>query len=154
MALSKEDALRYIASRLLIAVAGKFTVQVTSVNPFMRGDQLTQIVNFKAMTPFHVTEAKRLAKEGDYTKASNQNLSASLLPGMYIPQKGEIVDIEVANVTTKSGVSGLFVTGVVKREAVAAASLGSFSFDDEDETIDTTAAPENAAPIANEPELV
>lgn len=128
--MEKLNSIQIIESRKLVATPGSYELKVTSVTPFE--DKF--IANFAAMTPYHLGEAKRLITEGEFQEATNQNISASLRPTDYIPAKGEIVKVYLDNVTTKSGVTGLFVTSVseVKARTTTKVSLG---FDDVDAEI-------------------
>ena len=53
--MKKDQALNIIKKRKLISEVGKFSLVVSSVSPFTRGELLTHIVNFAAMTPFQVS---------------------------------------------------------------------------------------------------
>lgn len=122
MEITKEVALNILNSRSLITEAGKYTVKCTSVNAYTREDGFqSTIVNFNAMTNYHATLAKKAFKEADYEAAiNNTSITASQLNGMFVPQKGETVDVEVGTITNKDGIDILVVTSIIPRKAVAA----------------------------------
>lgn len=126
MEFTKDSAIAIINSRKMIAREGYYEVKVTNEPTPYDGKF---ICNLSAMTNFHLEEAKKLATEGKFQEATNQQLSASLRPTDYIPSKGEIVKVYVAEVTTKNGVTGLFVTSLTELKATKAGKV-SFSFDD------------------------
>lgn len=134
MEVTKETALNILNSRSLISEAGKYTAKCTSVNPYTRDSgQQTYIVNFNCMTNYHANIAKKAFKAGDYDEAiNNTSLTASQLEGMYVPVKGETVDIEVGEFVNKDGQTMLVVNSIIARKAVQAKKF-SMSFDDEDE---------------------
>lgn len=136
-AMTKESAVQILNSRKLIAKEGKFTVKVTSAAPFLRENKdgsttPVTIVNFAAMTPYQLGEAKKLFAAGDYQGATNLNMSASQLSGQFVPLKGEIVDVEVGTINNKDGVAILVVTSIIARQAEKAGSI-SFSLEEEGE---------------------
>lgn len=113
--MEKLNAINILKSRKLITGPGKFTAKVTSVTSYHRsnenGPDQVAIVNFNIMTPYHKEMVETLFAQGDYQAAVNQNLSASIRQGDYLPVKGESVDIIVEEITTNKGTEGLFVTG-------------------------------------------
>lgn len=122
MEITKDVALNILNSRTLVNEADKFRVKVTSVNPFTREDGTqTTIVNFAAMTPFHVQKATKAYKEGRYDEAVNgTSLTASQLNGMYVPSKGETVDIMVEDFVNKDGINILVVSSILPIKAKTA----------------------------------
>lgn len=133
--MEKATALSILQTRVLIPSVGKFTVKATSVNPIIRenGTQVT-IVNFNAMTAYGADLAKKAFKAGDYEASVGKgtSLSASQLNGMFVPSKGEIVDIEVSEHVNKEGVTILVVSSIVPRKAIVAKAF-SFDLDEEGE---------------------
>jgi len=121
MEITKDVALNILQSRSVVAEPGKYTVKVTSVNPFSREDGTnTHIVNFNCMTQFQASQATKAYKEGDYEGAINStSMTASQLSGRYVPTKGETVDIEVRTHLNKDGVEILVVDSIIARKAVA-----------------------------------
>lgn len=123
-----EDLMAILKNRIQIAKAGKYRLKVTSASPYHDNGEDKVICNFNAMTTAHitgweivddegtVTKAKsiqELVEEGNFDDAANRNLSSGQRVGRdYVPSKGEIVDVMVEKTTTKSGVTGLFVSSV------------------------------------------
>lgn len=116
--MDKKSAHQILTSRTVIHDSGKYTVKVTSVNPF----EDKHIVNFNLMTGYQANLAKEAFMAGNYEQSTGKgtSLSASQLPGMYVPSKGEIVDVEVGWITNKEDVDILVVTSIVARKAVKA----------------------------------
>lgn len=127
------QAKQILQSRVVIAVAGKYTVKCTSANPFIREDgTAVTIVNFNAMTPFQASKAKEAYRSGDFDAAVGKgtSLSTSQLSGQYVPSKGEIIDIEVSDYhSEKVDADILVVSSIVPRKATKAAA---FNLDDLD----------------------
>ena len=120
--LTQDAALRIMASRKLINKPGKYHVRVTndvqglaelgSVHKELAGGSFQiSIANFAAYTPWHLKQFRAAIKEGKFDEAANNNLTASVRDVDFIPQKNEIVEINVDYVTTKSGEEALLVTG-------------------------------------------
>ena len=145
MEITKENTKSIIKSRKLVPSVGNYVLKVTNSTPYTREDGTeTHIVNFAAMTPYQVDVAKALYKNGDYTAATNQVLSASLLKGQFVPAKNERVKVFVDNITTKNGVTGLFIVGVSEIPLAEAKGV-SFDWDDEsDDSFDEIQTAEKA----------
>lgn len=127
--LDKDAAKKILSSRVIVSEVGRnYPVRVTNVT-FFEGKH---IANFNAMNPYQYNEVKALLKEGKWDEACNKTLSASLLDRMYIPTKGEIVNIVLDYVTTKSGEQALLVRSV-NPLPTATAAKAVFDFDDEEE---------------------
>lgn len=113
MEITREKALTFITSKGTISSPGVYRVKVTNVTPYSRmiGDGLRQvaIANVNAKTDYHNQVAATLFAQGDYAEAANQGLSKSILEGQFCPMKGQMVDIVVEQITTKNGVTGLFI---------------------------------------------
>lgn len=140
--MDKKSAVQILNSRKLVNKVGKFTLKVTSTNPFLRPDgTAVTIVNFAAMTAYQLGKAKELFAAGEYQEATNLNLSASQLSGRYVPAKGEIVDVEITEIENKEGINILVVDTIVPRQAERATAI-SFSMDDEEEVVEATATEE------------
>jgi hypothetical protein len=112
--LSMKQAVQIIQSREQINEPCKRRVRVTGTTPFIREDgTAVTIVNLAAMTSYHVAQAKAFLKEGKLQEATNQNLTSSPRQGRdFTPTKGQIVDIIVGYVETKSGEQALLVTNM------------------------------------------
>jgi hypothetical protein len=124
--MEKQDAKQILSSRELIMLPGAYDLQVTSIQPY----DGKFICNFKAMNSYHYEEAKKFIKEEKYQEACNLQLSSSIRTTDYIPSKGEIVRVNVAEVTTKSGIIGLFVTKVSEIKASKTTKVN-FTFDED-----------------------
>jgi len=135
--MEKSNAIQILKSRTLIAKPGKYRVKTTSATSFYKdlGNGISQvaIANFDAMTSYHLEAAKTLFAQGDYQEACNQKLSASIRSNDYNPSKGEIVDIVVDEVTTKNGITGLFIVSIspVKAETASKVNMDAFLSDSE-----------------------
>lgn len=127
--LSHADAVTILKSKAVISQAGKYTVKCTNVNPYING-QTIAIANFNIMNSFQMEEAKKALRDGDVDGATNQGLSLSLRATDYMPQKGETVDIEVAEVTLKSGETALLAQSVIPRVAETASKGDWSEFED------------------------
>jgi len=117
--MTHSDAVGILKSKSVISQAGKYTVKCTNVNAYVNG-QTIAIANFNAMNAYQFGEAKDLLREGKLDDATNQGLSLSIRGNDYMPAKGEIVDIEVSEVTLKSGETALLATSLVARQAKTA----------------------------------
>ncbi len=140
--MEKSNAIQIINSRKLITEPGKFAVKVTGITPYTRPDTdiLTNIVNFAAMTPYQLGEAKRLLREGLFQEATNQNLTSSQRIGQdFQPDKGEIVNIVVDYIKTTSGENALLVVSVSEMKTKNTFSINLL---DEDEMEDGAATTE------------
>ena len=124
--MEKSSAINIIKSRSFIATEGAYEVQVTSVSPY--GDKM--IVNLKAMTQYHIENAKECLRNGDIQEAVNQCVTANLRLTDYIPTKGEFVKVQIAEITTKNDITGLFVVALSELKASKSRKV-SFDFDDE-----------------------
>lgn len=120
--MDKKTALQILQSRVLVAEPGKYTVKCTSTNLFTDESGTRTIVNFNVMTPYQAELATKAFKEGNYEGATGKgtSLSTSQLQGQFVPQKGEVVDIEVSNHVNKEGITILVVSSIVPRKAIQA----------------------------------
>lgn len=119
--IDKKTALQILNSRVQITEAGKWTAKVSNTHVFTPEEgQSRTIVNFAAMTSYHVQEALKALKADEFDKATNFSMSASQLQGQYVPQKGETVDIEVVEHENKAGETILVVSSIIPRVAKAA----------------------------------
>jgi hypothetical protein len=149
--ITKDSAISILKSRLAITGEGKFRVKVSQCNDFYRQGQYSNtvaIANFNAMTPYHLTEAKKSIVAGKFNEALNFNLNLSIREGQYKPTKGEIVDIIVEYVALKDKTTGLptgeqalLVTSMSPLQATKASKV-SFDFDDLEEPTSSVVAPE------------
>ena len=134
--MEKQDALNILASRKLVKVPGKYTAKVTSVTRYSRtyerGPSQIAIVNFNVMTAFHQEKAITLYKQGLYQEAVNHTLSSSIREGDFLPVKGETVNIMVSEVSTRNGVTGLFVTAISPIPAETPDSFNTALLEEED----------------------
>ena len=126
MRLTKESALAIIQSRTLITGPGKYSVKVTSVTPYVKGDTVA-IINVSAMNSFQANAAAEQFKAGDYDGAANNNLSSSARANDYIPSKGEFVNIQVEEVDTKSGDKALLIVSMTEQKAASAGKVNFLS---------------------------
>ena len=126
MRLSKESALAIIQSRTLITGAGKYSVKVTSVTPYAKGDTVA-IINVAAMNAFQANAAAEQFKAGDYDGAAHNNLSSSARANDYIPSKGEFVNIQVEEIETKSGDKALLIVSMTEQKAASAGKVNFLS---------------------------
>ncbi len=83
------------------------------------------------MTPFNLSEAKRLFAEGEYQKATNQNMSYGVLEGGYVPSNGEIVDCIVGSYTNKDGIKVLSIQSIIPVKAIIDTANVSLSLEEE-----------------------
>ena len=137
--MEKSSAINIIKSRSYVATPGAYELQVSSVTPF--NDKM--IVNLKAMTQYHIDEAKQHLANGDNQVAVNQCITANLRMTDYIPSKGEFVKCQIDNVTTNNGVTGLFVVSLTELKAKANHKV---SFDFEEVEVEAFSAPSKTQP--------
>lgn len=150
--LSKESAGRIMASRKFITQPGKYQVRVTNDvqelaaqgtvrKELAGGGTQCSIANFAAYTPYMLDQFRKLSLEGDFDSAANNNLTASVRETDHMPQKGEIVNINVDYVTTKSGEQALLVTSYTPIEVSSGAKISLddiFGSDEEQERVEVT----------------
>tara|TARA_R110000796_G_scaffold2953_2_gene11313 strand:+ start:1176 stop:1604 length:429 start_codon:yes stop_codon:yes gene_type:complete len=129
MSLDRESAIKILKAKSVVSAPQKYTVKVNSVSAFDNG-QTAFIVNFDIMNAYQKTEAMALFAEGKFQEACNKGLSLSIRATDYLPAKGETVDIEVGNITLKSGEIALLATSLIPRQAVAP-TKSSWDFDEE-----------------------
>jgi len=143
--LTKKDAAGILSSRTPISTPGKYSVKVTNCGDYNKdlgnGQHQVAIANFNAMTPYQQAEARKLMIAGDLRGATNQGLSISIRSNDYRPSQGEIVDIEVGFVKTKSGEQALLVTSLTPRKAESISAKCDFSefLDEVEESVEATA---------------
>jgi hypothetical protein len=123
--ISKEDFLRFTKNRKMIAKADKYALKVRSVNEYLHPTNgLIAIINFDAVTPYHVKQIKEHLSVDDFQSASNTVFTGSVRVGKdYVPTKGEIVNVEVVDGATKDGEAALFCGGVTPRPVAEATSV-------------------------------
>lgn len=142
--MKKSNAAQILSSRKLISNAGYVELKATSIVAY----EGKFIVNFNGMTQYHKDQALELMSQGEYQEAVNQNISASLRPTDFIPEKGEICRVYIENVTTNNDVTGLFVTSVAKNQSLKTNKVSGFEdFLTEDETTEESVASEIAKDI-------
>jgi len=137
--MDRKSAAAILNSRKLVNKVGKFTLKVTSAQPFLRTNNdgsitPVTIVNFAGMTSYQLQQATELFKAGKYQEATNLNLSASQLQGQYVPSKGEIVDVEIDTIKNKEGIDILVVGTIVARQAENAAKISGFDAEEVEAT--------------------
>lgn len=120
--MTASNAAKILSSRKLVATEGYVELKATSIIPFE--DKF--IVNFSGMTPYHVTEAKKLMEEGKFQEAVNQNISINLRATDWKPEKGEICRVNIEDITTNNGVKGLFPTSVAKLQSNKSGKVSGF----------------------------
>jgi hypothetical protein len=136
--MEKKQAAQIIKSRKLIMTPGYTELRATSIIPV----DGKFIINFNGMTSYHQDEALKLMKEGNYQDAVNQNLTASLRPTDFIPEKGEICRVYIEDITTNNGIRGLFVTSVAKTHSNKVNKVNGFDefLTDENEVVESVEA--------------
>lgn len=130
--LSGTSLANIMAKRQLITQTGvRYALKVTGATPYVnKAGTPVMIINFAAMTQYHMDAAKTLIAQGELNKAGNQVVTASPRIGKdYIPTKGEIVDVVFDEVTTASGVTGLFPVSITP---LAQATKGFVTLSEED----------------------
>lgn len=129
--MEKSNAIQILNSRKLVTEPGSYQLRAVSVVPFDRDGTLVNIVNFNAMTDYHLSQAKASLKAGEYQEATNFAISTSARVGRdFTPQKGQIVEVVFDHITNKDGIEALVVVGV---NALATKKAAAISFDDVDE---------------------
>lgn len=135
-----QQAIQIIQSRKLVANPSKVVAKVTNIH--LHEDRY--IINLNLMSSYHFSEAKRLlkeavtaSKEGDDSTAEeliqqavNMNVTANcridtetgVVRG-FLPAKGEQIHAVLDEITTKNGVTGLFVTGISAMPVTAAKAI-------------------------------
>lgn len=134
----------------VLSEAGAAEVQVTGVFYNAKLDRNT--INFKAVTPYHVAEIKKLIKpfksvlQGDQDAeldlSTSPELQRAVGMGLYTmsrttdftPAKGEYVKIQLGYITNKQGEQALVVTNIspLRAQKATKASLESLFEDDEE----------------------
>jgi len=135
--LTKEQVKQIIESRKIVTEPGQYQAKVTNVTLYTREDDtLVQINNFDLMTPWNLSEAKRLYKEGEYTEAASQKLSNNSRVGTdFCPKKGDIVNVVLDIIATKNQPNGVLLIKAIMPLETKKASAVSFGFDDETEEV-------------------
>ena len=114
------------------------------------------------MTPFQVSESKKRFIEGlecekaeafeqaeeKFQEATNLSFSASILDGKFVPQKGEVVDVEVGTMVNKEGITIFVANTVIQRKAKEAININ-FSFEETPVVEENAAAEESEENITN-----
>lgn len=126
---------KIIKSRTIASTPNKkYTCKVTSVTPYHRemanGVQQVGIANVNLMSSYHLAEAKRLAAEGDFDGAGQQNLSFSIRSTDYMPAKGEVIEVFVGTYVNKDGIEATGITAYNPIAAVSGAYVSDDMFDD------------------------
>jgi hypothetical protein len=115
---TQELALQILNSRILVGSPTKITCKCTSSNDYFGREGVKAIANFNVTTPFHMEKAKVAFMDGDYDGAINgTSLSASIRTNDYMPAKGELVDLEIGEYTTKDGDTALGIMNIIPRKA-------------------------------------
>lgn len=126
--LSQEQFLKYTKGRQYIDAPEKRALKVKSANQWVNDSgQTVCIINFDAITPWHLAQVKEFIAAGQLQDASNCVLSGSVIVGShYVPTKGETVNVQIIAGKTKAGEDALFV-GAVTPVPVAASKTIDFS---------------------------
>jgi len=122
----KEDALRVLNKRKQIKESGIYNLRVAGVNDIQTDNGPRTIVNLQAMTGYHAQQAIADIKEGDFSGATNHNLTVSFPTGdsrFYCPQPGELVKVEVDDYETKEGQMTLVANRLSELKASKATSI-------------------------------
>lgn len=136
--MNKEQAIAILGSKQLITSAGRYTVKTSFCGDHSGDHGTIAIANFGAMTSYQQEKAIELLKAGEYAKACNQGLSNSVRANDFRPGNGERVNIDVEEVTLKSGEKALLVVGCTPL-AISKASKADFSaFADEDASVEAS----------------
>jgi len=133
---NKLDAIKWLSNRPVISAPGKYTAKVTSCQDFNKvsenGTVTVAIANFNVMNMYQATEAKKAIQAGNYDDAVNKaNLSLGIRSTDFRPAKGELVNIIVEEITTKSGEKALLVTSVSEIQAKTASTKMDFSLEED-----------------------
>lgn len=123
--LSKEQAIKIIEGKELISKPGKYTVKTGNVSRYTDKKNVERsVVNLRAMSPFHLEQAKADLAKGDFDSAANRGFTHNPRVGKdFTPQAGEIVNVEITEVELKEGGTGLFVDQLVERQAEKASKI-------------------------------
>lgn len=159
-----EQAQRIAKSRVFITKAGKYQVKVTNDTHYLAstgkaykelsdGSIQASIGNVNAMTAFHLAKFKQHCKEGDFNGATNHSLSFGIRSKDYMPSKGEVIEIIVGEVTTKTGETALLITSYNPLPISAGSKISDAMFADDEESIpavevEFTADKKTAKPVA------
>jgi hypothetical protein len=116
--LTLESASKILSARDILSTPGKYeNIKVQTVNPY----EGKFIVSLNAMSESVADDADMLLKEGEYDKACENNISASLRPTDYIPAKGEFVNVQLVSLfSNKLNRMELFVASLTPVKAVTA----------------------------------
>jgi len=148
--LTAENAIQILNSRKKVTEVGKnYVLKVTSVTRYFQpedGDP-RHIVNLNGMTSYHIGEAKKALKEGDFDASTNFNISASRRPGIdYTPQKGQLVNVVMEEYENKEGIKALGVASITALDTAVSSNIDFSNFLEEEE--------ETAAPAKEEKAIV
>ena len=121
--MTKERSLQILKSRTVVNANGKYQVKVTSVHPH----EDKHIVNFAAVAIDQAIAAKEAFGKEDYEAAANSNLSTSIFEGNAVPNKGDFVNIQVAERKLRAGGTGFRVIGW--SEIAVSTGVASFSWE-------------------------
>lgn len=126
-----EDSLKAIISKrqMIIETGVRYQLKVTGANPYVnKAGVPVMIINFAAMTAYHLAEAKKHIAAGDLVSAGNKVVTASPRIGKdYVPTKGEIVDVVFEEVVTKDGEIAIFPVSITP---LTKATKGFINLDD------------------------
>ena len=145
--LTRESAKKILANRIIITTPGKYQVVVTNNAQALaesgkvtkavgqNGRMQVSILAVAAMTDYHFNQAKALLKEGDFTKATNQQLSTALLntDADRFPRQYQTVEIEVGYFTNKEGIQALGIQSWNHLPVSTGTKVTAEMFDDEDD---------------------
>lgn len=135
-----EQIKNILSSRKLIEKPGKYQVKVSQVTEYTPEDGTPRsIINLQATTRYHVGVALEALKTGEYQKALNTNLTATVfynegVASSYVPTNGEIVNVIVSEITNKNGEQILVVSSMHELPVINAKStkdLFAVAFKDE-----------------------
>jgi len=131
--LTKEDAMKILASRQVITNPGKYEmVKVTNVSDYFVAERnQVAIANVNLMSKYHYDQAINHFKRGDYDAACNEGMSLSIRESDYKPSKGEYVNVQVIETPNKEGVLSLFIQSITPMAAKKAMSFNLPAFEDE-----------------------
>ena len=138
--LTRENAIKAFAKRSVITTPGRYRLSVINANystevggtaniANLKQNQVG-IVNFSAMTPYHMKAAKAALDAGELQQALNSCMSATVFMESSHPEKGDICDVDVDYITTKDGEQALVAKSWKIVPAIVASKVSASYFDE------------------------
>lgn len=147
MALDKNGAKNILRSKKQVDTEGKYSLKVTSTPRFYEGgeDQPDRyLISLAGIAPDQLKAAREYAAEEKYDEAAGMGLSFGQnckFDGSapdFLPEKGEIVDVEVEEVEAQDGSMVLRPTSISPRHAKRAQQVDVDSLFGEEEAEEAT----------------